>query len=155
MQPGLGEYLPMRPLKPEEIYTQMSPQTPRKPKTTPRKTQVSPPLDITVTLIQHQNQPPQPQPQPPPLPPKRNAPRRSVSLNFQKLREKEVVEEMKTKLQRKEEELLTTWMDLILARKLALQARRQKQKLQILTALLIFLLVCMILSVMLYFLIRL
>ncbi|AWD33738.1 Alto [Philantomba monticola polyomavirus 1] len=151
---GAPQYLPMKNLNSEEIYTVMSPLSPVKKKMH-RNSRKS--LDITQhpSLLPFPTPPMNPGP-PPPLPPKRI--RRSVSLNptppprVQLLEDE--VRDLKEKLQKRDEDLLKTWMNLIQARKLALQAHRQKQKRQALTVLMIFLLVCLILSVMLYFLIR-
>lgn len=138
--PGPAEYLPMKDLQTDQIYTAMNPQTPTPPSLNPRV--------IILT--------PNPEPSPPPLPPKtRRPPRRSVSLNSPRPPPQVEVEELKMTLRRKEDDLVRMWMDLVLARKQALRARHQKKKQKILITLLMCLLVCMSLSVMLYFLIRL
>lgn len=146
MQPGPGEYLPMKDLQPHQIYTVMRPPTP------PMTRLLQPPpqnLFPQVTILS-----PSPDPSAPPLPPKRNPPRRSVSLNTPRPHPQIEVEELKLTLRRKEDDMVKIWMDLVLARKLASRARHQKKKQKYLIILLMFLLVCLILLVMLYFLIR-
>uniref|UniRef100_A0AAU6S574 ALTO protein n=1 Tax=Plecotus auritus polyomavirus TaxID=3140010 RepID=A0AAU6S574_9POLY len=141
MPTGPAEYLPMKDLQESQIYTVMNPVDPRLVK--------HPNLNPQVTILT-----PTPDPSPPPLPPKRRLPRRSVSLNTPKPHPLVEVEELKMSLRKKEDEVLKMWMDLILARKLALRARHQKKRQKYLIALLIFLLVCLTLLVTLYLVIK-
>ncbi|AHZ11647.1 alternative T antigen [New Jersey polyomavirus-2013] len=145
MQAGAPQYLPMKSLTREQIYTVMSPPSPpplmKKMKPKVQDTTLSPLLP--------------PQPLPPPLPPKKY-PRRSVSLNSPRVRLhpeallQEEIQRLRESLHQREEEVLKIWMDLILTRKQALRAHHQNKKGKVLIVLLICLLVCLILSVTLY-----
>uniref|UniRef100_A0AAU6S4Z4 ALTO protein n=1 Tax=Eptesicus serotinus polyomavirus TaxID=3139987 RepID=A0AAU6S4Z4_9POLY len=164
MQSGLNPtYVAMKDLNQQQIYTQMNPpqmKSPPKPMQL-QKTPDHPPLPIEtqVTILTPSQPPERPQPlfhpQPPPLPPKRMPPRRSVSLPSRILSQKqEEVDHLKMVLQRKEEDMVKLWMDLITARKIASRAHRQNLKLQCLIVLLICLVILMSLSAMLFFLIK-
>lgn len=154
-------YLAMQQLQDHQIYIQMKPRPPKRKirPPIPFETQVTilPPSNPTKNPLSSPPPPPPPTPLllpvPPPLPPKKI--RRSVSLSPRDLLIKEEqVEQLKTQLQRREDDLLKIWMDLITARKAASRAHHQKHKLQCQITLLICLVILMSLSVMLYFLIR-
>ncbi|BAX01864.1 putative alternative large T antigen [Miniopterus schreibersii polyomavirus 1] len=146
---GRQEYLPMKDLNPNQIYTVMNPVTPtvESPPSHPLNPQV-------ITLL-----PPAEDSQPPPLPPKRTPPRRSVSLPSRKplpMHPLQMeVETLERNLRQKEQDMVRMWMDLVQARKQASRARLQRKKQKWVTVLLICLLVFLSILAMLYLLIKL
>ncbi|AWD33804.1 middle T antigen [Tupaia glis polyomavirus 1] len=170
MQNGAGHFS-MKDLQSNQTYIVMSPvplprmkqvpkvqvtiPTPSLPPPIPPKTRVPHSPVLTPLLDEEEDL----EDLPPPLPPKkrmyqtpRPVPKGTLEIEIQCLQEE--LEELRRNLKTREEETLQTWMDLIRARKLAIKARRQRIKERILTGLLIFLLLCMIMFLTLYFLIR-